>query len=62
MNLQANHIESLTEHKTLKMDGYDIHYYVSGKENTDLIVFYTLHFQTTGPLPDKLISFLKNIG
>jgi len=39
MNTQTNHIESVTEHKTLKMDGYDIHYYVSGKENTDLIVF-----------------------
>jgi len=26
-------IESSIEHKTLKMDGYEIHYNVSGKEN-----------------------------
>lgn len=27
------------EHKTLKQDGYEIHYYVSGKKDKDLIVF-----------------------
>jgi pimeloyl-ACP methyl ester carboxylesterase len=32
-------VESLIEHKTLKMDKYEIHYFVSGKENNDLIVF-----------------------
>lgn len=32
-------IERSIEHKTLKMDGYEIHYNVSGKENNDLIVF-----------------------
>ena len=32
-------VESSIEHKTLKMDGYEIHYYVSGNENNDLIVF-----------------------
>lgn len=32
-------IESSIEHKTLKMDEYEIHYFVSGKENNDLIVF-----------------------
>ncbi len=32
-------IEYSIEHKTLKMNGYEIHYYVSGKENKDLIVF-----------------------
>jgi len=32
-------VESLIEHKTLKMDDYEIHYFVSGKENNDLIVF-----------------------
>jgi len=32
-------IESLIEHKTLKKDGYEIHYFVSGKENNDLVMF-----------------------
>jgi len=32
MNAQTDHIESLIEHKTLKMDDYDIHYYVSEKK------------------------------
>jgi 3-oxoadipate enol-lactonase len=32
-------IESSIKHKILKMDGYKIHYYVSGKENNDLIIF-----------------------
>lgn len=32
-------VESSIEHKTLKMDDYEIHYFVSGKENNDLIVF-----------------------
>jgi len=38
-NELAVQIESSIEHKTLKMDGYEIHYFVSGKENNDLIVF-----------------------
>ncbi len=32
-------IKSSIEHKTLKTDEYKIHYFVSGKENSDLIVF-----------------------
>lgn len=32
-------IESSIEHKTLNLDGYEIHYYLSGKENNDPIVF-----------------------
>jgi len=39
MRIQTGYTESLIEHKTLKMEGYDIHYYVSGKENSDLIMF-----------------------
>lgn len=35
----AVQIETSIEHKTLCMDGYEIHYNVSGKENKDLIVF-----------------------
>lgn len=36
LNIQ---IESSIEHKILNMDDYEIHYFVSGKENDDLIVF-----------------------
>ena len=36
MDLSEN---NTIEHKTLKLDDYEIHYYVSGKENKDLIVF-----------------------
>ncbi|MEN8121273.1 MAG: alpha/beta hydrolase [Bacteroidota bacterium] len=36
LNIQ---VESSIEHKTLKMDDYEIHYFVSGKENSDLIIF-----------------------
>jgi hypothetical protein len=32
-------IENQIEHKTLKLDDYEIHYFVSGKENNDLILF-----------------------
>lgn len=32
-------ISSIVEHKTLKLDKCSIHYYVSGKENKDVIVF-----------------------
>lgn len=40
MNKEYNiQIESSIEHKTLKMDDYEIHYFVSGKENNDLILF-----------------------
>lgn len=39
MNIQTDRFESLIEHKMLKMDGYDIHYFVSGKENNDVVVF-----------------------
>ena len=46
-------IESSIEHKTLKMDDYEIYYFVSGKENNDLIVFYILHFLTIEHLTSK---------
>ena len=38
-NKMGIQIESSIEHKTLKVDDYAIHYFVSGKENNDLIVF-----------------------
>ncbi|MCW3789369.1 alpha/beta fold hydrolase [Plebeiibacterium sediminum] len=30
---------SIIEHKTISMNGYDVHYFVSGKKNKDAIVF-----------------------
>lgn len=60
MNAQTDHIESLIEHKTLKMDGYDIHYYVSGKENTDLIVFLHPAFSDHRAFAQQIDFFSEN--
>ena len=35
----SNLIAFPVEHKNLQMDGYGIHYYISGKENVDSIIF-----------------------
>jgi 3-oxoadipate enol-lactonase len=61
MNIQTKHIESLIEHKVLKMDGYDIHYYVSGKENSDLLVFLHPAFSDHRAFTRQIEFFLKNI-
>lgn len=60
MNLQSNKIESLIEHKTLEMDGYDIHYFVSGKENNDLIVFLHPAFSDHRAFDPQVDYFSKN--
>jgi 3-oxoadipate enol-lactonase len=60
MNMQTDHIESLIEHKTLKMDGYDIHYYVSGKVNSDLIVFLHPAFSDHRAFAQQIDYFSKN--
>jgi pimeloyl-ACP methyl ester carboxylesterase len=60
MNIQNNPIESLIEHKTLKMDGYDIHYFVSGKENNDLIVFLHPAFSDHRAFDLQVDYFSKN--
>ena len=57
----AVQIETSIEHKTLKMDGYEIHYFVSGKENNDLLSSYILHFLTIEHLISKLITSQKII-
>lgn len=60
MNIQTDHIESLIEYKMLKMDGYDIHYYVSGKENSDLIVFLHPAFSNHRAFVQQIDYFSKN--
>jgi len=60
MNVQTDNIESIVEHKTLKMDDYDIHYYVSGKENTDLIVFLHPAFSDHRAFDQQIDYFSKN--
>lgn len=60
MNVQTDHVESIIEHKTLKMDDYEIHYYVSGKENTDLIVFLHPAFSDHRAFAQQIDYFSKN--
>ena len=52
-------IESSIEHKTLKMDGYEIHYYVSGTENNDLIVFLHPAFSDHRAFDQQIDFFSK---
>lgn len=60
MNIQSNQIESEIEHKTLEMDGYNIHYFVSGKENNDLIVFLHPAFSDHRAFDLQVDFFSKN--
>lgn len=53
-------IERSIEHKTLKMDGYEIHYNVSGKENNDLIVFLHPAFSDHRVFDQQIDFFSKN--
>ncbi len=53
-------IESSIEHKTLKMDGYEIHYNVSGKENNDLIIFLHPAFSDHRAFDQQIDLFSKN--
>jgi pimeloyl-ACP methyl ester carboxylesterase len=56
----AVQIETSIEHKTLKMDGYEIHYFVSGKENNDLIVFIHPAFSDHGAFDQQIDYFSKD--
>jgi len=51
--------ERSIEQKTLKMDGYDIHYFVSGKENNDLIVFLHPAFSDHRAFDQQIDFFSK---
>lgn len=52
-------IESSIEHKTLKMDDYEIHYFVSGKENSNLIVFLHPAFSDHRAFDQQIDFFSK---
>jgi len=52
-------IESSIEHKTLKMDDYEIHYFVSGKENNDLIIFLHPAFSDHRAFDQQIDFFSK---
>ena len=53
-------VESSIEHKTLKMDEYEIHYFVSGEENNDLIVFLHPAFSDHRAFDQQIDFFSKN--
>lgn len=57
LNIQ---IESSIEQKTLKMDDYEIHYYLSGKENDDPIVFLHPAFSDHRVFDQQIDFFSKN--
>ena len=53
-------IESSVEHKTLNMDGYEIHYNVSGKDNNELIVFLHPAFSDHRAFDQQIDYFSKD--
>ncbi|PKH49894.1 hypothetical protein CXF68_03890 [Tenacibaculum sp. Bg11-29] len=52
-------IESSIEHKTLPMGGYKIHYYVSGKQDADLIIFLHPAFSDHRAFDQQIDFFSK---
>lgn len=52
-------IESSIEHKTLKINGSEIHYYMSGQENNDLIVFLHPAFSDHRAFDQQIDFFSK---
>ena len=59
-NGTALHIETSIEHKTLKLDGYEVHYYVSGKKNNDLILFLHPAFSDHRAFNQQIDYFSKD--
>jgi pimeloyl-ACP methyl ester carboxylesterase len=53
------HIESSIKHKTLKMGDYEIHYFVSGKETDDLILFLHPAFSDHRAFAQQIDFFSK---
>ncbi len=60
LNINVDHVESNVEHKTLLMDGYDIHYFVSGKEHDDLIVLLHPAYSDHRAFNQQIDYFSKN--
>lgn len=57
LNIQ---IESSIEHKTLKMDDYNIHYFMSGKEDSELIIMLHPAFSDHRVFDQQIDFFSKN--
>ena len=55
LNIQ---IDSQIEHKTLKLNGYEIHYFISGKATNDLVVFLHPAFSDHSAF-DQQIDFIS---
>jgi len=53
-------IESSIEHKILKLDDYEIHYNVSGKENNDLVLFLHPAFSDHRAFDQQIDYFSKD--
>lgn len=60
MNIQTDPKDSFIEHKTLKIDGYNIHYYESGKQNDDLIVLLHPAFADHRAFAQQIDYFSKS--
>ncbi len=54
------YIKSSIEHKKIVLDGYEIHYYVSGIKNGDLIVFLHPAFSDHHAFDQQINYFSKN--
>jgi pimeloyl-ACP methyl ester carboxylesterase len=60
-NIELNiQIENSIEHKILSMDDYEIHYFVSGKENNDPIVFLHPAFSDHRAFNQQIDLFSKD--
>ncbi|MBL4667998.1 MAG: alpha/beta hydrolase [Flavobacteriales bacterium] len=60
MKIQNEHtVKSSIEHKTLKIDNSEIHYFVSGKKNDDLIVFLHPAFSDHRAFDQQIDFFQK---
>lgn len=57
LNIQ---IESSIEHKTLKMDDYNIHYFMSGKEDSELIIMLHPAFSDHHVFDQQIDFFSKD--
>ena len=60
MNLQDNPINSSVESKVLHQDDCDIHYYVSGKESSDVIVFLHPAYSDHRAFDQQIDFFAEN--
>jgi len=60
INQQSSRPKSLIEHKILEQDGYNIHYYISGQANDDLIVFLHPAYSDHRAFDQQIDYFSKN--